>query len=264
MKAVRFLVVLGLCLAAALLFARTSFAKQMQYSAAGGGLQVLVVDDDENSPDVQAYYTDALTNLGITYGVWDTGNSDANEPVLADLLNYDAVIWATGDDFTTTTTGPSAASEGELAAFLDAGLVEQGDGHCLLMASQDYLWAKGGAGADIPTSFMVDYLGLASGTSDVSQATLTGAIPAFGNFTINSLYTNWTDELLPDATANSMHVGDQGNASIYKTTGTYATAYWGFGLEQMDSAADAELLLGRMMNWCYAYTTLGVDLFASE
>ena len=34
---------------------------------------ILLVDDDQDGPDVQAFYTAALDNLGFGYNVWDTG-----------------------------------------------------------------------------------------------------------------------------------------------------------------------------------------------
>jgi hypothetical protein len=46
----------------------------------------LLVDDD-NDPDVRFFYAEALDGLGVTYEVWDTGNSD-NEPDAATLDAY--------------------------------------------------------------------------------------------------------------------------------------------------------------------------------
>lgn len=229
-----------------------------------GDLPLLLVDDDDGSPDVRPSYETALTNLGIAYTVWDTNGAD-DEPLLADLLAYDIVIWFTGDRFDGQ-TGPSAASEAALAAYLEAGDVAAGDGNCLLMTSQDYLYARGGNGNDILTPFMTDYLGAADGQSDVTQTSFTGTRPIFKNFTFvpPGVYSNWTDSLEPDATAAVMHVGDAGNASIYKTTAAYATTWWGMGFEALASADDAEILLGRLVNWCDIYTTTGVDVFAQE
>ena len=62
------------------------------------GNPILLVDDDDNAPDVRASYTDALTALGKTYDVWDTRNSD-NEPDAATLAYYQTVIWFTGNSF---------------------------------------------------------------------------------------------------------------------------------------------------------------------
>lgn len=232
----------------------------------GGGPAILLVDDDDGSPDVRPIYETALTNLGQAYDVWDTNGAD-DEPTAADMAPYDIVIWFTGDRFDAL-TGPSGASEAELATWLDSGDVAAGDGTCLFMSSQDYLYARGGNGSDIPTPFMISHLGLASGQSDVAQTAFTGARPIFGTFTWGApdglSFTNWSDILEPDGTANVMHIGDMGNANIYKTTGSYATAYWGSAFETMVQAGNQspERLLERMVDWCYIYSTTGVDVFS--
>ena len=46
---------------------------------------VLLVDDDDNAPDVRGSYTAALDALDVDYQVWDTANSD-NEPDFGDML----------------------------------------------------------------------------------------------------------------------------------------------------------------------------------
>jgi subtilisin family serine protease len=95
---------------------------------------ILVVDDDDNAPDVRATYTAVLDGLGLGYDIWDTNNSD-NEPDAATLQQYDAVIWFTGDEFGGS-AGPGAAGETALATYLNAN-------GCLLISSQDYVWDRG-------------------------------------------------------------------------------------------------------------------------
>jgi hypothetical protein len=118
---------------------------------------ILLVDDDDNSPDVRSYYTDALDGLGQFYDVWDTNNSD-NEPSAFDLAPYEFVVWFTGDSFGGA-AGPGAAGEAALGEWLDGG-------GCFLISSQDYLYDRG------LTGFMQDYLGVSSFTNDVSQTSV--------------------------------------------------------------------------------------------
>lgn len=54
-------------------------------------VRVLLVDDDDNQPDMRRAYTDALDNLNVRYRVWDTRNSTA-EPGALDLQGYRSVI----------------------------------------------------------------------------------------------------------------------------------------------------------------------------
>jgi len=112
---------------------------------------ILVVDDDDNNPDVRDFYVNALNDLGATYDIWDTNNSD-NEPDLAALSGYAGVIWFTGHEYGGY-AGPGPASETALASFLDGG-------GFLFVSSQDYLWDRG------QTGFMRDYLGLSSYAND--------------------------------------------------------------------------------------------------
>ncbi len=80
---------------------------------------ILLVDDDDNSPDVRPTYTAGLDALGLQYDVWDTGNSDV-EPSGAELAPYRTVIWFTGDEFGGV-AGPGAATEADLASWLAGG-----------------------------------------------------------------------------------------------------------------------------------------------
>jgi hypothetical protein len=69
---------------------------------------VLLVDDDDNSPDVRATYTETLDALGVPYDLWDTANSDL-EPAMVDLAPYDMVLWFTGDEFGGRSCSPTWA-----------------------------------------------------------------------------------------------------------------------------------------------------------
>lgn len=60
---------------------------------------VLLVDDDDNAPDIHLNYTAALDDLGVSYDIRDTNNTD-NEPDEASLSGYDTVA-----------IGPGAATE---------------------------------------------------------------------------------------------------------------------------------------------------------
>jgi len=107
----------------------------------------LLVDDDDDNPDVADYYRDTLDALGITYDLWNTWNSD-DEPEV-DILNlYDAVIWFVGDEWQDP-AGPGMDSETKLSTWLD-------DGNCLIISGQDYLWNRG------ITDFVSKYLGVTS------------------------------------------------------------------------------------------------------
>jgi hypothetical protein len=100
----------------------------------------LLVDNDNNAPDVQAVYATALTAAGVPFDTWDLGT----EPILPSgyLQAHANVVWFTGNSY----PAPLGPYETELTAFLDGG------GH-LFMSGQDIL--DQGAGT---TAFVHDYL----------------------------------------------------------------------------------------------------------
>ncbi|MHC4429191.1 MAG: S8 family serine peptidase, partial [Planctomycetota bacterium] len=199
---------------------------------------VLLVDDDDNSPDVRSYYTDALAALGVWHDVWDTNNSD-NEPSAQELAPYQAVIWFTGDEFGGS-CGPGSAGESALATWL-------GNGGCLFMSSQDYYWDRG------LTSFMSNYLGVGTMTSDVGQSSVTGAGSVFagmGPYGLSYPFTNYSDVVNPRGAAEVAFTGSQGDAAVSLDAGDYRTTFWGFPLEAIPGANDRADLIQVFLDWC--------------
>ncbi len=216
---------------------------------------ILLVDDDDNTPDVRNYYTATLDALGQSYDIWDTGYTDTNEPDAATLAVYETVIWFTGASYDNP-TGPGATAETDLGTWLDSG------DKCLFISSQDYLYAKGGTGSDVPTSFMQTYLGLASGTSDVSQTVVTGTntFSGLGPYTLLYPFPNFSDDLTPDGTAVLAFSGNEGigNAAISKDTGTYRTTFHGFPFEALPTATDREMVMQTALTWCHPAPSLTI------
>ncbi len=200
---------------------------------------ILLVDDDDNGPDARAPFVDALTALGLGFEVWDTANSD-NEPSAAELAPYNTVLWFTGDEFGGT-AGPGATGETALAEWLDTG------SKCLFMSAQDYFFDRG------LTTFMQTYLGLSAADSDVTQTEVTGAgslFSGFGPYTLSYPFSNFSDELDPDATAEVAFVGNNGNAAINKVTGSYRTVFFGFPFGAIAAEADREQVLSALLGYC--------------
>jgi hypothetical protein len=200
--------------------------------------QVLLVDDDDNVPDVRPFFEDTLTALGYVYDVWDTVNSD-NEPDPATLVNYDIVIWFSGDEFAGT-AGPGSSGEAALASWLDGG-------GCLFLTSQDYYLDRG------MTAFMQDYLGVDSAASDRYQTLVTGAGSVFGGLGPYSLefpHINWSDVINPDATAELAFSGNMGNAAVSNATAIYLTTYLGFPLEAIPDVLDRRDILDAFIQSC--------------
>jgi hypothetical protein len=127
---------------------------------------ILLVDDDGSAAsvdytDVQPYFADALTQAGYSFTVYEvTANTDG--PPLDTLLQYDIVIWFTGETwnaqyFVTLTEN----DEANLAAYLDAG------GN-LFLSAHDYFWDRyPGYGSFSPGQFPYDYLHVNSTQQDL-------------------------------------------------------------------------------------------------
>jgi len=164
-------------------------------------MTILLVDDDDNSPDVRSIYTSMLDSVGVLYEVHDTNNSN-NEPDFGTLSNYPLVIWFTGDEWGGF-AGPGSAGEVSLAAYIDAG------GHVVL-SSQDYLWDNG------LTSFGQNYLGIGSFTSDVGHTTVVGAdiFEPLGSSNLSYPFTNYSDTVTPSSSAILAFDGSEGNAAV--------------------------------------------------
>jgi hypothetical protein len=201
---------------------------------------VLVVDDDDNDPDVRSFYTETLDTLGVLYDIWDTGNSD-NEPTDLELNPYDVVIWFSGSEYWGY-AGPGSDGEEALGSWLDHG-------KCLFISSQDYYFDHG------LTSFMQTYLGVAVVDGDVgSYSNILGSGSGFGGigpYGLSYPFIAFPDVLNPDETAETSFIGTNGqDAGVSKSNGVYKTAFLGFPFEGLASFGDRQEILGRFLNWC--------------
>ncbi|MCB9133902.1 MAG: choice-of-anchor B family protein [Anaerolineales bacterium] len=201
---------------------------------------ILLVDDDDNNPNVRNYYTQALDALGKDYYIWDTANSD-NEPTLADLAPYEIVIWFTGHEFGGA-AGPGPGGELALSSWLD------NNGGCLFLSSQDYYYDRG------LTSFMQTYLGVDSITNDngnYGYANGQGLFASFGSRVLYYPFSDQADTVVPDSTANLGMVGNNGNgAGLVKETETYKTTFWAFPWEAIYSATYRRVAMDLFLTWC--------------
>jgi hypothetical protein len=201
---------------------------------------ILLVDDDDDNPDVLGYYTSTLEGLGASYDVWDTGSGN-EEPGESDLANYAAVIWFTGDK-SNNTTGPGEAGETALANWLDGG-------GCFFLSSQDYLWRK------TPDEFTSTYLGLGDHEDDVGHLSVTGAGSVFGGlgpYGLSYPFTNYSDEVMPNESAEVGFESTQGSGGIVKEGETFKSTFWGFPFEAM-SESGREESMGAVLEWCLSY-----------
>ncbi|MFQ5614192.1 MAG: choice-of-anchor Q domain-containing protein, partial [Anaerolineae bacterium] len=208
------------------------------------GLKILLVDDDDDFPDVRGFYTRALEALGQTYTVFDVPGQTANGPDAATMSAYDLVIWFSGDqccgggEFEESglpAAGPTEADELALATYLR-------NGGKLFLSSQDYHFDQG----DITTTFMVDFLGVNDIVSDVeSTSPISGVLDfaGLGPYPLDYLTPGleaFPDDITPNSNGSVAFVA-AGGQNLAANTGN--TVFFAFPWEAIQNAADRQASL---------------------
>lgn len=202
---------------------------------------VLLVDGDDNAPDVQAHYANALAEAGVAFDVFDTAGGSV-EPDAAALAQYAMAVWFTGAaaQSSSIAAGPGPGAEAALATFLDHG-------GCLFVSSQDYHQDRG------LTAFMVDYLGVASVADDLEQTLATGSGARFTGFGPEALgfqFANRSDALVEGAGAAITMLGNQGPMGVAREAAEYRASFWTFPFEAIPTGASRALLMRELAEWC--------------
>lgn len=198
---------------------------------------ILVVDDDDNSPNVMSYFDATFAAMGLTYDVWNTNNSD-NEPDAITLAQYRIVIWFSGHEFGGF-AGPGSTGSTNLANWLDSG-------RCLFLTAQDYHYDRG------LTSFMTNYLGVNSVTNDTNQnsATGTNVFAGLGPYSLTYPYTNFSDSMTANGTGAMAFNGNLAGNATSKDTGVYRTVFLTFPFEAISNVNDRVAVMAKFVQWC--------------
>jgi hypothetical protein len=183
---------------------------------------ILLVDDDEDAPDVSGSYTASLELLGVSYDLWDT-EMDGNLTPQA-LSGYPSVFWFTGASRSTTLY---FSDELALSSYLDAG------GN-LFLSSQDYLYDK-----DL-NAFGTTYFHLDDYVSDVGQLDLIGqnVFSGLGPYHLFFPYPDLSDMLIPVDSEQIAFTGNATNPAITYAGAGFKTVFFGFPLEAIDDPED--------------------------
>jgi hypothetical protein len=194
---------------------------------------ILLVDDDQDDPDVNGAYTGALDGLGLGYDIWDT--SAAGDPSIQDISGYRKLIWYTGYPYNNTF---NTSNENTVSSYLDSG------GNFFL-SSQDYLYEMH------TTPFNQNYLHILSYQNDVSQLVVTGqnAFSGLGPYTLSYPFTNYSDVVNPDGQAQTAFSGNQGNAAISYAGNAFKTVFFGYPFEAIPQAADRQAVMSRLLEF---------------
>jgi uncharacterized repeat protein (TIGR01451 family) len=202
-------------------------------------LDWLLVDEDGNGPDVQSYYSTALTAAGISFSTWDLA-ADSNLPTNY-LLAHKNVVWFTGNSY----PGPILPYEARLTAFLDGG-------GRLFLSGQDILDQAAGT-----TTFVHDYLHVTwDGTEAQNDKATTNVHGVTGSAVTDGiaavpldhgvLGASFEDRITPNGTAAPAFTDDTAAPDGLSFAGTYKVVFVAFPVEAYGTAADKADLMQRV------------------
>ena len=215
---------------------------------------ILLIDDDDDSPDVISYYQDAINFAGQTFDVWNTttqglnGTDHVDEPDPATLTNYKMVIWFSGDakgGVNQPKAGPNSSSEAALTQYLRTG-------GCFFLSSEEYFADQGG----VLNTFQSNILGVSGIVDNVNHTSVTGTgiFGDVGTLTLDfsSGLINASDAVTPDNTLGSQLAfsGDMGNAGISRDTASFRSIFLGFPLEAISSQDKRREVLQKAIDFC--------------
>ncbi len=202
-------------------------------------VDTLLVDNDDNNPDVQGTYKTALTAAGLTYSVWDlkVDNALPTNYVKA----FKNVYWFTGNSY----PGPIIPYEATLKSFLDGG-------GRLFVSGQDLLDQAAGT-----TTFVHDYLHVTwDGTETQNDKPTANVHGVAGSPVTNGIATvpldhsvlgaTFEDRITPNGGALVAFTDDAAQANGLSFTGTYKVVFLAFPLEAYGTAAQKADLVTRV------------------
>jgi uncharacterized repeat protein (TIGR01451 family) len=208
------------------------------------GVDTLLVDNDDNHPDVQQRYADLLTAANVPFATWDL-RADGSVP-LAFLTLFKNVVWFTGNSF----PAPLAPYEAKLASFLDGG-------GRLLMSGQDIL--DQGAGT---TAFVHDYLHISWDGSEAQNDKATAKVHSvattltdgLGDVAIDHsiLGAAFEDQITPNNGATGIFKDDSSEIdglSYADATKNFKVVFLGFPLEAYGDSAAKTAFVNRVMSF---------------
>lgn len=208
---------------------------------------ILLVDDDDDNPDVRGYYEAALDALGVGYDVFDVGGGAGDGPPLGLMEDYGMVFWFSGDKFSTEgAAGPNATDEAALSSYLDAG-------GRFFLSSQSYLYDFG------ITPFGGVYLGIESfvpGAGDATWKVGEAGDPIGSGLVYPLTYPpdmlDHGDIVNPDDTASLAFRGENSHPlDIDKDGDDWKTVFFGTSWVPVahDTPENGQELLARIVDW---------------
>lgn len=224
-----------------------TLSQTLTFTVVTPDLDVLVVADDQGA-GLASYYTDALTDLGHSWGVWPRTEAGALSQV--DLAGFGAIIWFTG-----------AANQGLENADLQplAYYLQHGGG--LLLSGQNVAWAACDTNSGEYSSLMANWFDSIMGViylADDGGDDLLIGVPGdpIGNDWSSDLTggTGANDNSSPDSIRGSsatpsLTYANGATAAARNTYGAGRSLFCAFGCEDIATAAARRSLISATLTW---------------
>jgi uncharacterized repeat protein (TIGR01451 family) len=206
-------------------------------------VDTLLVDGDNNNPDVKGYYQTALNDSHTPFSLWDLAT---NNTIPQNFVNaHRNVVWFTGASY----PGPLLPYEAVLKAYLDQG-------GRLFVSGQDILDQSAGT-----TAFVHDYLHIAwDGTEAQNDIPTNNVNGVSGSAVTNGIAkvpldlsvlngVQFSDELTLVGPATPAFTDDNGNPDGLSVTGDgpYKVVFLSFPFEEYGTAAQKADLITRVL-----------------
>jgi hypothetical protein len=177
-----------------------------------GSYAVLLVDDDNGTSyggvPFETPFLNGLNALGDLYDDWDIAVGHAGiSPAASDMLGFDVVLWETAYISVNPITPDDIAA---LQTYLSLG-------GKLFLSSMGFLSSQSG-----PTTFITDYLGVASWVNDTKAHTVTGVTgdPITDGMVLPLTFPNESynkvDTVNPTATSSAIFYSETNNPAAVR------------------------------------------------
>ena len=201
-------------------------------------VETLLVDNDGNGPDVQAYYRTALTDAGVTFDVWDLATNPTLPVKYMEAFKH--IVWFTGNSY----PGPIQPYEKNLTAYLNSG-------GQLFISGQDLLDQAAGTTLFVKTYLHIDWDG-SEDQNDKETAAVHGVAGSLTNgigavpLDHSVLGAAFEDQITPNDGASPIFTDDTGANDALSFSGGYKVVFIAFPLEAYGTAADKANLVTRV------------------
>ena len=223
-----------------------TYASSTSVNLTIGLRELLFVDSDNEVTETRI--TDALAALGRSYSRWNTYDTGMSVIPVDTLLSYQTVLWAAGDQNTSSVTDDNKTN---LSSYLDQG------GN-LLLSAENYLSAYGSA------SFTTTYLHIASYQVSITGSGVEGTAgdPVGDGVSLALSYPTgldaYPDRVTPDASSTTAFVMSGTSDPVvirYPASGSaaYRLVFFGAPLEAFATGGadpnNIETVIERSLTW---------------